>query len=282
MNIYPFYHQSSGTWSYLVANSSGECLIIDPVLDFDLSSGKVSFESANAIIDKLVANQLKCLWILETHAHADHLTAADYLKAKLNAKTVIGAGITEVQKHFSQLFNMDMTCDGSQFDQLVSEGNSIPFDDYSIEIIETAGHTSDGIVYKIGENLFVGDTFFHPTLGTARCDFPGGDANLLYQSLQKILSFPDDYKIWLCHDYPGSDREAVSCVTVAEMKQNIHLTQSNSSVDFVNLRENRDKQLSVPKLLYPALQVNICAGKLPTTEDNGANYLKIPLTISED
>ncbi|NVJ67658.1 MAG: MBL fold metallo-hydrolase, partial [Gammaproteobacteria bacterium] len=216
-----------------------------------------------------------------THAHADHLTAADFIKQKIGGKTVIGAGITKVQQHFAPIFNMGIVTDGSQFDRLVSEGDSLDFAGMSIEIFETPGHTSDSIIYKIDDNIFLGDTFFHPNSGTARCDFPGGDAKQLFDSLSKILSFADTTKLWLCHDYPGSEREAQACFSVEQMKNNVHMANQRSKADYVELRKKRDAQLAVPKLLYPALQVNICAGKLPKAEENGANYLKIPLHIKK-
>lgn len=286
LSIQSFHHSDTGTWSYLVVDLiKKECALIDPVMDFDLSSGNASFESANDLIEQVLLQNLNLKWILETHAHADHITAADYIKQKIGGKTVIGSGITKVQEHFVQLFNMQTPTDGSQFDRLVIEGDKLTLGGFEIEIFETPGHTSDSIVYKIDSNVFIGDTFFHPNSGTARCDFPGGDANELFTSLQKIMDFESntdkEVTLWLCHDYPGSDREAIDCFSLEQMKANIHLiTSENKQSQYVQLRQSRDAQLSVPKLLYPALQVNICAGKFPFSEDNGANYLKLPVSIS--
>lgn len=279
LSIHSFHDKTTGTWTYLLSeNSSKTCVVIDPVLDFDPTSGKISHESITPILALIHENNLNLEWILETHAHADHLTAADYLKSQVGGKTVIGAGIQKVQEHFAPIFGMDIATDGSQFDQLVEEGDTLTFGQHQIEIFETPGHTSDSIIYKIGNNIFLGDTFFHPNSGTARCDFPGGDAAELFDSLQKILSLGADSKLWLCHDYPGNDREAVAQISLEDMKQNIHLASTNGKAEYVELRESRDAQLSVPKLLLPALQVNICAGRLPFSEENGANYLKLPIS----
>ncbi|WP_251358527.1 MBL fold metallo-hydrolase [Kangiella sp. TOML190] len=278
LSIRSFYHNASGTWSYLVTDQpQRKCAIIDPVMDFDLSSGSIGFDAINPIIEIIETESLQLVWILETHAHADHLTAANYVKQKLGGKTVIGAGITAVQQHFAQVFNLDIACDGSQFDRLVSEGDRLALGDFSFEVYSTPGHTSDSIIYKIADNIFLGDTFFHPNSGTARCDFPGGDAATLFQSLSKILSFSEQSRLWLCHDYPGNDREPIDAIPLAQMKQNIHIQNAPNQASYVELRQSRDSQLAVPKLLYPALQVNICAGQLPQAESNGANYLKIPL-----
>ncbi len=279
LSIRSFYHSASGTWSYLVTDQQQrQAALIDPVMDFDLASGKIGYQFIDPIVDIIQSEALNLVWILETHAHADHLTAADYLKRSLGGKTVIGVGIREVQAHFSQVFNLDMACDGSQFDRLVTEGDTLELGDFQFEVYSAPGHTSDGLIYKIADNIFLGDTFFHPTSGTARCDFPGGDAATLFDSLDKILSFSEQTQLWLCHDYPGSDRQAIDSVRLAQMKNNIHLKSTQSKQDYINLRQSRDAQLAVPKLLYPALQVNICAGKLPAKEANGANYLKIPLS----
>lgn len=278
--IHPFHDPVTGTWSYiLVETVSKHCAIIDPVLDFDISSGAISHDSADRLLDQVISESLECRWILETHAHADHLTAADYIRSKIGGKTVISSRITEVQTHFAGVFNLDIKTDGSQFDRLVQNGDKLELGNHTIEVFETPGHTSDSIIYKIDKHIFLGDTFFHPQSGTARCDFPGGSSAQLFDSLSKILSFSDDCLLWLCHDYPGKDREAAAAFSVAEMKNNIHwLSASQSKQRYMELRDSRDAQLAVPKLLYPALQVNICAGKLPKTESNGANYLKIPLS----
>ncbi len=280
--IRSFHDVNTGTWSYLVwCETTRECAIIDPVLDFDLASATISYTSANLLFRKIQQLGLKCRWILETHAHADHLTAADYLKQQLNGKTVIGRGIQQVQKHFAKVFNLNIATDGSQFDCLVAEGDKLLLGQYKIEVFETPGHTSDSVIYKVGNNIFLGDTFFHPQSGTARCDFPGGDAKQLFYSLSKILSFDDATQLWLCHDYPGNARKATDSFSVKQMKNNIHWQASeNNSEKYQQLRASRDAQLPAPKLLLPALQINICAGKLSKAEDNGTNYLKIPLKFS--
>lgn len=280
LQIQPFFHADTSTWTYLLADkATNQACIIDCVLDFDLPSGQYHYQSADALIAIIREQQLQLVWICETHAHADHLSAADYIKSKIGGQTVIGQDITQVQQHFSQVFSMEMATDASQFDQLVSDGDSLTFGEQTIEVIATPGHTPDSVSYKVGDNIFIGDTFFHPTIGTARCDFPGGDSQQLFASLQTLLNQADDCTIWLCHDYPGADREAVASVTVAQQKQNIHLVAAqNQSDDYCQIRDSRDAQLAVPKLLYPALQVNICAGKLPASNPSGANYLKIPLS----
>ncbi len=280
LSIQPFHDSATGTWTYLIIDSTTKrCVIIDPVLDFDIASGKISYGSISPILSVIQHQELVLDWILETHAHADHLTAADHLKQTIGGKTVIGQGIKQVQQYFAPVFNFSIATDGSQFDRLVAEGDTLTFGNYEISVYETPGHTSDGVIYKIDNNVFLGDTFFHPNSGTARCDFPGGNASELFDSLSKILSFADDTQLWLCHDYPGNDREAVANFNVSQMTQNIHLANTDSKQEYVELRQNRDAQLSVPKLLYPALQVNICAGQLPKAEQNGANYLKLPLSF---
>lgn len=282
LHIESFHDSNTGTWSYLLIDTNNyHCAVIDPVLDFDLSSGEISHQSINPIIEVIRTKNLKLDWILETHAHADHLTAADYLHQQVGGKTVIGKGICKVQQHFAPVFGLQMPTDGSQFDRLVTEGDTIKFGDFLFEVYETPGHTSDSVIYKIDNNVFLGDTFFHPNSGTARCDFPGGDAEQLFDSLSKILAFDTNTKLWLCHDYPGADREAVDCISLEQMKQNIHLANTKSKQEYVEMRQSRDAQLSIPKLLYPALQVNICAGKLPSADENGANHLKLPIRIKK-
>jgi len=277
IDITPYYHEDTGTWSYVVTDKATRlCAIIDPVLDFDLSSGVASYQSSQQLIDFVHNNKLQLQWILETHAHADHLTAAQYVKQQLGGKIVIGAGIKEVQKHFSKSLNLDVALDGSQFDRLVNSDDRITLGESEFIAHPTPGHTDDSMSYQINDNLFIGDTFFHPDLGTARCDFPGGSAEKLFKSLKFLTSFPDDYKLWLCHDYP-KDREAVACTTVAQQKNNVHLI--GNSKTYIDIRTTRDSGLSVPRLIYPSIQVNICAGQFPDDETNGRKYLKVPFSV---
>ncbi|WP_027859170.1 MBL fold metallo-hydrolase [Marinobacterium jannaschii] len=279
MNVIPFYHSPSGSFSYIVTNRhSHRCLVIDPVLDFEAQPARTSTESADQIISYITRNGLELEWILETHAHADHLSAAQHLKQQCGGKVAIGRQITQVQRVFGSLFNEGtaLTADGSQFDLLLDNDDRLQCGDLEIRVLHTPGHTPACISYQIGEALFVGDTLFMPDLGTARADFPGGDAGILFQSIQKLLNFPDHYRIYVCHDYPPEGREATCSATVAEQRSaNIHLNGDCDS--YIALRQQRDATLAIPALLFPAIQVNIRAGKLPEAESNGIKYLKIPL-----
>ena len=283
LSILPFHHQDTGTWSYIVSDTAtGRCAVIDPVLDFDLTSGQASYQSAQLLVDHIQSNHLQLEWILETHAHADHLTAAQYIKQQLGGKIVIGAGITEVQQHFANSLNLDLSVDGSQFDILMHQGDTLGLGEFEFVAHPTPGHTDDSMSYEIAGNIFIGDTFFHPDLGTARCDFPGGSAQKLFNSLKFLTSFPEDYNLWLCHDYP-KDREAVARTTVAEQKQNVHFQKSGGNPDaYAKLRNDRDNTLNVPRLIFPSLQVNIRAGQFPADESNGRKYLKMPFSIKKD
>ncbi|NVK23092.1 MAG: MBL fold metallo-hydrolase [Kangiellaceae bacterium] len=282
LHIEPFYHQDTSTWSYIVVDQKlSVAAIIDPVLDFDLHSGNIQYQSADLLINYIKNNELELLWILETHAHADHLTCAPYLQSQLGGQIVIGQGITQVQDHFSKFFNLNMATDGSQFDILLDNKQTLALGNHQIIAHPTPGHTNDSVSYQVDDNLFVGDTFFHPDTGTARCDFPGGDAYQLFNSLQFLISFPDHYKLWLCHDYPNQ-REPQAFTSVEQQKHNVHLLKAQGKPDeYVALRHARDQQLAVPRLIYPSVQVNICAGQFPQAEQNGANYLKLPLHIKK-
>lgn len=282
ISITPFYHQDTGTWSYVVTDQpTGCCAIIDPVLDFDLTSGKASFDSAQQLIEHVQSNQLKLEWILETHAHADHLTAAQYIKQELGGKIAIGAGIKDVQQHFANTLNLDLLADGSQFDILTHKGDALALGESHFIAHPTPGHTDDSMSYEIAGNIFIGDTFFHPDLGTARCDFPGGSADKLFQSLTFLTSFPETFNLWLCHDYP-KDRDAVARTTVAEQRENIHFKKSGGNPSaYAKLRNERDSTLNVPRLIYPSLQVNIRAGQFPEDESNGRKYLKMPFSLQK-
>ncbi|WP_223669819.1 MBL fold metallo-hydrolase [Kangiella shandongensis] len=280
IHIESFYHKDTSTWSYVVHDTqSGNSAVIDPVLDFDLHSGESSYQSVHQLVEYIRQHKLQLQWILETHAHADHLTAAQYVKQQLGGKIVIGAGIKDVQQHFAQQLNLDINTDGSQFDILVSAGDSLRLGQFEFIAHETPGHTDDSMSYEIDGNLFIGDTFFHPDTGTARCDFPGGSADKLFDSLQFLTSFPEDYRLWLCHDYPKG-RDPVAATTVAEQKNNVHFQQSGGNpAAYVELRQKRDSTLAVPRLIFPSIQINIRAGQFPDDEPNGRKYLKLPFSI---
>lgn len=271
------------TWTvtYVVFEKPGSaCAIIDSVLDYDPKSGRTSHTSADKVIEFVKNNHLKVEWILETHAHADHLSAASYLKAELGGKTAIGDHITQVQKVFQGIFNMEPSfkLDGSQFDHLFKDGETITLGGLIGHTLFVPGHTPACVAYQFGDAVFVGDTMFMPDVGTARCDFPGGDAKTLYASVKKILSLPPATRLFMCHDYPPSDRPVAFESTVAEQKaKNIHVHDGISEAAFVDMRTQRDATLEMPVLILPAVQINIRAGELPPKEDNGIAYAKIPL-----
>lgn len=282
VEICAFFDEPTNTVTYLVADpSSRAAAVIDPLLDFDAASGRIDTHSAEQVLARIDEQRLDLLWILETHPHADHLSAAAFLKARTGAKVGIGAGITEVQKAFAPLFGAsDVKPDGSEFERLFDEGDSIALGDTLIEVIATRGHTPACVSYKVGDALFVGDTLFMPDYGTARTDFPGGDARQLYRSMQRILSLPRETRLFVCHDYkaPGRDQFAWETTVGAQIEGNLHIGRGVMEDDFVAMRQARDATLSAPKLLYPALQVNIRAGRLPPAEAGG-HYLRIPLSV---
>jgi len=269
------------TVSYLVIDpSTKRAAVIDPVLDFDQKSGRTSTQSAQVILDGIKAEGATLDLILETHAHADHLTAAPFIKAQTGAPIAIGADITIVQGVFKKVFNLtDLTPDGHDFDRLLRDGQHVPLGELEIEVMATPGHTPACVSYRIGDAVFIGDTLFMPDYGTARADFPGGDARALYRSIKRILSLPPETRLFLCHDYkaPGRD-DYVWETTVAEQRaKNIHIHDGVSEDEFVAMREARDKTLEMPVLILPSIQVNIRAGALPAAEDNGVRYLKLPV-----
>ncbi|MCE5233583.1 MAG: MBL fold metallo-hydrolase [Mizugakiibacter sp.] len=278
--IVPFFHADSGTWSYLVADPAGHAAVVDPVLDYDAAAGRVSTRAADAIVERVRTDGLDVQWILETHAHADHLSAAQYLKARVGGQVCIGAGIRRVQSTFAEVFNLggDFATDGSQFDRLFDDGERFAIGALQAQVIACPGHTNDSVCYRIDDALFVGDTLFAPDVGTARCDFPGGDAALLYRTIRRLYELPDATRVFLCHDYPPQGR-APQCETSigAEKAANIHVTAATGEDEFVARRRARDATLAAPRLLYPAVQVNIRAGALPAAEANGRRYLRIPL-----
>jgi glyoxylase-like metal-dependent hydrolase (beta-lactamase superfamily II) len=282
-DIKAFFDPETWTYTYVVSGGKGTpCIIIDSVLNYDPKSGRTSTRSADEVIQFIQNEELKLAWILETHAHADHLTAAPYLQEKLGGKLVIGNHITNVQSVFKGVFNLEagFAVDGSQFDHLLTDGESLDFGELSLKALYVPGHTPACMAYEIGDALFVGDTLFMPDVGTARCDFPGGNAKTLYQSIQKILSYPNETKLYMCHDYPPNGRSPEFCSTVgAEKSGNIHVHDGISEQQFVQMRTQRDKTLQMPTLILPSIQINIRAGHFPEPEDNGKSYLKIPLNI---
>ncbi|AMJ57322.1 MULTISPECIES: MBL fold metallo-hydrolase [Stenotrophomonas] len=279
--VEPFYDKDTGTFSYVVYDQTGGmAVIIDPVLDYEPAGARTSTASADVLLAFVRSKLLTVAWILETHAHADHLSAAGYLADQLQAPVAIGRGIVQVQQHFKALFGLgdEFIADGHQFDRLFDDGDTFNVGALNARVIATPGHTDDGLTYVIGDAAFVGDTVFAADTGTARCDFPGGDAQRLYASIQRILSLPGDTRIFLCHDYPGTRREAHALTSIDEQKQhNLHLKDGTDAPTFVQMREQRDATLPVPKLILPALQVNIRGGRLPEPDANGVRYLRLPL-----
>jgi len=276
-----FFDKDSNTFSYVVKDpESSSCAIVDSVLDFDYASGSTFNTSADEIIDYVKKHNLKLEWLIETHVHADHISAAPYIQEKLGGKIGIGQHITVVQDTFGKVFNDGAGAkhDGSQFDHLFSDGEQYSIGALQCTALHTPGHTPACFTHVLGDAVFVGDTLFMPDAGTARADFPGGDAGVLYDSIQKILALPDDYRIFMCHDYCPNGRELEYQTTVkAQREQNIHVKQDISKSTFVDLRETRDKTLAMPRLILPSLQINMKAGHMPEPEDNGMAYLKIPL-----
>lgn len=279
--VQSFHDPATFTFSYVVYDQDGgHAAIIDPVLDFDAVAARTTTASADRLLAFVRDHQLSVDWILETHAHADHLTAAAYLKAATGAKVAIGRGICRVQVHFKAVFGLeaDFPVDGSQFDQLFDDGDVFNIGALSVRVMATPGHTDESLTYLIGDAAFVGDTVFAPETGTARADFPGGDARTLYQSIQRLLELPPATRLYLCHDYPPPERAAHALTSVdAQRSQNVHLANGTVEDDYVAMRSARDATLSVPKLLYAALQVNIRAGELPPPDANGVRYLRFPL-----
>ncbi len=277
--IEAFYDEVTGTVSYVVHDGE-RAAIVDPVLDFDPKSGRTRTVSADRVLAHVKANSLAVDWILETHAHADHLTAAPYLKDKLGGQIAIGTQIRRVQTVFKTLFNMEpeFADDGSQFDHLFADGERFRIGALEAQAICVPGHTPADMAYRIGDAVFVGDTMFMPDVGTARCDFPGGDARTLYRSIRRLLDLPGDTRLYMCHDYPPAGRAAAWETTVAEQRAtNIHVHDGVSEEDFVQLRNARDATLAMPVLILPSIQVNVRAGHLPPAEDNGVHYLKLPV-----
>jgi glyoxylase-like metal-dependent hydrolase (beta-lactamase superfamily II) len=276
-----FFDPITATISYVVSDpATNYAAIIDPVLDYDPKSGRTTTSSADNLINFVQKNELTVQWIIETHAHADHLTAAPYLKNELGGEIAIGSHIDDVQKPFKELFNAEdgLKTDGSQFDHLFTPKEEFKIGELTGRVIHTPGHTPACSTFIIGDAAFVGDTLFMPDFGTARCDFPGGDAGVLFDSIQKIFALPDETRMFMCHDYPPNERAPAWETTVADQKaNNIHVKIGTSKNDFVNMRNERDAKLEMPVLILPSVQVNIRAGQMPPPEDNGTTYLKIPV-----
>ncbi len=280
--VLPFFHADSSTWTYLVSDpATGDAAIIDPVLDFDPKSGRTATRSAQAVLSAVRERRLRVRWILETHAHADHFSAGHWLKPQLpDAVLAIGEGIRKVQKAFRPIFNLGehFPVDGSQFDHLFSDDEPFAVGVLEARVIAVPGHTNDSVAYRVGDALFTGDSLFMPDGGTARCDFPGGDAATLYQSIQRLYQLPDDTRVFVCHDYGPGGREVRCETTIGEQKRsNIHVREGVDEASYVELRNARDATLQMPVLILPAVQVNIRAGALPEPEANGVRYLKLPI-----
>ncbi len=278
-----FFDEATCSVSYLVSDpASATAVVIDPVLDFDPGASRIETHSADAIVAAAAAQGLTVSWVLETHPHADHLSAADHVRRCVGAKVGVGAGIRQVQSIFAPVFGADdLKPDGGDFDRLFEDGEALDAGGLRIEVLATPGHTPACVSYRIGDAVFVGDTLFMPDYGTARADFPGGDARQLYRSIQRILSLPRETRLFLCHDYkaPGRDRFVWETTVGDELDRNLHIHNGVSEDDYVAMRKARDATLCAPKLLYPSIQVNIRAGRLPPADENGTRYLKLPLSL---
>ena len=281
--IKSFFDKATWTFTYVVSDPEERvCIVIDPVLNYDPKSGRTLTQSADQVLEYITSNQLQLEWILETHAHADHLTAAKYLQDMLGGKIAIGEKVQKIQGVFKGIFNLgdEFKADGSQFDHLIKDGENISFGNLNIESIAVPGHTPACLAYKIDDAIFVGDTLFPADVGTARCDFPGGDASTLYKSIKNILSYPESTNLYMCHDYPPTNRQVIGRTTVGEQRENnIHIRDGVTEDAFVQMRKARDATLEVPVLLLPSIQVNIRAGAMPPKEDNGTSYMKIPINL---
>ena len=281
-DVHGFFDEATNTVTYVVVEPQGRaCAVIDSVLDFDYASGRTDTRAADALIAFIKAQGLRLDWVLETHVHADHLSAAPYLQEALGGKLGIGDRITIVQETFGKVFNEGtrFARDGSQFDQLFKDGDSLMIGQQRVDVMHTPGHTPACLTYVIGDAAFVGDTLFMPDYGTARCDFPGGSAAVMYDSIQRILALPDATRIFVCHDYkaPGREEFAWETTVGAQKALNKHVGAGRPKAEFVALREARDATLAMPRLIIPSLQVNMRAGQMPEPEDNGKSYLKVPV-----
>lgn len=282
--VTPFHHAATGTWTYVVGDpASREVAIIDPVLDYDWKSGRTGTASADQVAQHCREHGLHVRWILETHAHADHLSAAQHLKRELGGVVAIGAGIRSVQDTFKRIFGFgdDFAADGTQFDRLLADDERLPLGRLTIEVIPTPGHTNDSVSFRVGDAVFVGDTLFMPDGGSARCDFPGGDARQLYRSVsERLYALPAATRVFVCHDYcPGGRAAQCETTIAAQRESNTHLRDGVTEEAFVRMRTERDATLDVPNLIVPSVQVNIRAGHLPPVEADGVSYLRVPLNV---
>ncbi|WP_444946508.1 MBL fold metallo-hydrolase [Microbulbifer sp. VTAC004] len=280
--VKPFLDRDTETWSYVVYDKEGgSAAVVDAVLNFDVASGRTGSQGAEEIVSFIRDKQLTLEWILETHAHADHLSAAPFLREQLGGRIAIGDQICQVQKIFRDVFNLEreFLADGSQFDHLFKDDDTFKVGALEARVMYSPGHTPADMVWLIGDALFVGDTLFMPDVGSARCDFPGGDATQLYQSARKILSLPEETRMFMCHDYPPKGKRDYQFETSVgiQRRENIHLRDGVSEEEFVEIRKKRDASLNMPKLIIPSVQVNIRAGQMPPAESNGTVYLKVPL-----
>lgn len=281
-SVHAFFDEPTNTVSYVVHDPvTRAAAVVDSVLDYDAASGRTSFASADAIVEYVTAQGLNVEWLLETHVHADHLSAAPYLQEKLGGQLAIGHAIMDVQQIFGKLFNegSEFARDGSQFDRLLGDGDMLPLGALSISVLHVPGHTPADLAYVIGDAAFIGDTLFMPDYGTARADFPGGDARTLFRSIRRLLTLPPQTRLFLCHDYkaPGRDEYRWESSVAQQRADNVHVHDGISEDDFVAMREARDATLAMPRLILPSIQVNMRAGHLPEPADNGIRYLKIPL-----
>ena len=285
MQVHSFLHSDTETYTHVLADVQKQvCAIVDPVLDFDAKSGRTGTTSVDEVIEFVREHGWELVYIIETHAHADHISGAAHVKELLGGQLVIGQHITEVQKTFKQIFNFDTSfrTDASQFDILTDDGETLALGDITITVMYVPGHTRADMAYVAADDektvVFVGDTLFAPDVGTARCDFPGGDAKTLYHSIKRLLALPEDTMMYLCHDYPSKGRKHCPTTTVAAQKLgNIHVKEGINEAEFVEMRERRDATLDMPRLIIPSVQVNIDAGHFPEPEDNGIRYLKVPI-----
>jgi glyoxylase-like metal-dependent hydrolase (beta-lactamase superfamily II) len=279
--VHSKHHADTGTWCHVVACAATKsAAIIDPVLDYEAKGARTSTAFAESVLDLCKAHGYRVQWILETHAHADHLSAAEWLQQQTGAPIGIGAGIKQVQAAFKPIYGLGegFAADGSQFDRLFADGEHFALGSLDVEVIPTPGHTSDSVSYRIGDAVFVGDSIFMPDGGTARCDFPGGDAKVLFESIQRLYALPDATRVFVCHDYGPGGREVREQTTIGEQKKaNIHVRADTAVAEFVELRSKRDATLALPALILPAVQVNIRGGRLPSPDASGRRFLSLPL-----
>lgn len=282
-SVHSVHHAASGTWTHVIADpATRRAAIVDAALDFDPASGRIATGSAQQLLEHIAQAGLAVDWVLETHAHADHLSAGAWLRGRTQAQLAIGARVVEVQRTFKELLDLgdEFAADGSQFDTLFDDGDRFRIGELEVRVLATPGHTPDGVSYLVGDALFVGDTLFAPPAGSARCDFPGGDPAILYRSIRRLYELADATRVYLCHDYPAAGATPLAQTTIGAQKvANAHLRATTAEGDYVALRSQRDATLAVPKLLWPALQVNIRGGRLPAANANGRTYLKLPVTF---